>query len=108
MDGKAGRLRSHTVCGILMQSSLAVTIEGVPLGFRTSRSLSSWRLPAVGISHAAMVGLSHFSVDPLISAGGNREAYLQPLKAKPLQEIVLLTGVDHVATQVGRIGMLAE
>jgi len=30
--GKAGRLRSHTVCGILMHSSLAVTIEGVPLG----------------------------------------------------------------------------
>ncbi len=28
----AGRLRSHTVCGILMHSSLAVTIEGVPLG----------------------------------------------------------------------------
>ncbi len=29
---KAGRLRSHTVCGILMHSSLAVTTEGVPLG----------------------------------------------------------------------------
>ncbi|WP_249784605.1 transposase DNA-binding-containing protein [Bradyrhizobium sp. IC3195] len=29
---KAGRLRSHTVCGILMHSSHAVTIEGVPLG----------------------------------------------------------------------------
>ncbi|WP_246510445.1 IS4/Tn5 family transposase DNA-binding protein [Bradyrhizobium glycinis] len=29
---KAGRLRPHTVCGILMHSSLAVTIEGVPLG----------------------------------------------------------------------------
>jgi len=29
---KAGRLRSHTVCGILIRSSLAVTIEGVPLG----------------------------------------------------------------------------
>jgi hypothetical protein len=29
---KAGRLRSHTVCGILMHSSLAVTIEGMPLG----------------------------------------------------------------------------
>jgi hypothetical protein len=29
---KAGRLRSHTVCGILMHSSLAVTIEGVSLG----------------------------------------------------------------------------
>jgi hypothetical protein len=29
---KVGRLRSHTVCGILMHSSLAVTIEGVPLG----------------------------------------------------------------------------
>ncbi len=29
---KAGRLRSHTVCGILMQSSLAITTEGLPLG----------------------------------------------------------------------------
>src|SRR4030095_4769442 len=29
---KAGRLRSHTVCGILMHSSLAVTIGVVPLG----------------------------------------------------------------------------
>ncbi|HEY6331020.1 MAG TPA: IS4 family transposase [Blastocatellia bacterium] len=29
---KAGRLRSHTVCGILMHSSLAVTPEGLPLG----------------------------------------------------------------------------
>jgi hypothetical protein len=29
---KAGRLRSHTVCGILMHSSLALTMEGIPLG----------------------------------------------------------------------------
>jgi hypothetical protein len=29
---KAGRLRMHTVCGILMHSSLAVTLEGLPLG----------------------------------------------------------------------------
>jgi hypothetical protein len=29
---KTGRLRSHTVCGILMHSSLAVTTEGLPLG----------------------------------------------------------------------------
>ena len=29
---KAGRLRSHTVCGLLMHSSLAVTTEGLPLG----------------------------------------------------------------------------
>ena len=29
---KAARLRSHTVCGILMHSSLAVTIEGMLLG----------------------------------------------------------------------------
>ena len=29
---KAGRVRSHTVCGILMHSSLAVTSDGVPLG----------------------------------------------------------------------------
>lgn len=29
---KAGRLRSHTVCGILMHSSLVLTKEGLPLG----------------------------------------------------------------------------
>ncbi|WP_247554862.1 transposase [Bradyrhizobium sp. 138] len=29
---KAGRLRSHTVCGILIHSNLPVTIEEVPLG----------------------------------------------------------------------------
>jgi Transposase DNA-binding/Transposase Tn5 dimerisation domain len=29
---KAGRIRSHTVCGILMHSSLALTTEGLPLG----------------------------------------------------------------------------
>jgi hypothetical protein len=29
---KAGPLRSHTACGILMHSSLAVTTEGLPLG----------------------------------------------------------------------------
>lgn len=29
---KTGRLRSHTICGILMHSSLAVTTEGLPLG----------------------------------------------------------------------------
>jgi hypothetical protein len=29
---KEGRVRSHTVCGIMMHSSLAVTTDGVPLG----------------------------------------------------------------------------
>ena len=29
---KAGRYRMHTVCGLLMHSSLAVTTDGVPLG----------------------------------------------------------------------------
>ena len=29
---RRGRLRHHTVCGMLMHSSLAVTIEGLPLG----------------------------------------------------------------------------
>ena len=29
---KAGRVRSHTVCGLLMHASLAVTTEGLPLG----------------------------------------------------------------------------
>ncbi|MEJ0070752.1 MAG: transposase DNA-binding-containing protein [Pseudomonadota bacterium] len=35
---KAGRVRAHTVCGILMHSSLAVTTEGLPLGWRPSNS----------------------------------------------------------------------
>jgi len=30
--GKDGRFRMHTVCGLLMHSSLAVTTEGLPLG----------------------------------------------------------------------------
>jgi hypothetical protein len=30
--GPAGRLRMHTVCGLLMHSSLVVTTEGLPLG----------------------------------------------------------------------------
>ncbi len=30
--GKEGRSRFHTVCGVLMHSSLAVTTEGLPLG----------------------------------------------------------------------------
>src|SRR5215468_9419172 len=34
---KAGRLRSHTVCGILMHSSLAVTTDGVPLGLTAAK-----------------------------------------------------------------------
>ena len=29
---KKGRIREHTVCGILMHSSLAVTTDGLPLG----------------------------------------------------------------------------
>jgi hypothetical protein len=29
---KAGRVRSHTVCGLLMHTSLAVTTDGLPLG----------------------------------------------------------------------------
>ena len=29
---KAGRWRMHTVCGLLMHSSLAVTVDGLPLG----------------------------------------------------------------------------
>src|SRR4051812_10883125 len=29
---EAGRFRMHTICGLLMHSSLAVTTEGLPLG----------------------------------------------------------------------------
>ena len=34
---KAGRLRAHTVCGILMHSSLVVTLSGLPLGLAAIR-----------------------------------------------------------------------
>ncbi|MCP3374419.1 hypothetical protein [Bradyrhizobium cajani] len=51
---KAGRLRSHTVYGILMHSSLAVTIEGVPLG-----------LAAVKCSRMKMTGNTWMSVRPV-------------------------------------------
>jgi transposase-like protein len=36
---KAGRLRQHTVCGILMHSSLIVTTEGLPVGIVRSEIL---------------------------------------------------------------------
>ena len=36
---KAGRLRSHTVCGILMHSSLALTTEGLPPWTDSGQSL---------------------------------------------------------------------
>ncbi len=35
---KAGRLRTHTVCGLLMHSSLAVTTDGLPLGGSVANS----------------------------------------------------------------------
>lgn len=38
---KAGRLRSHTVCGILMHSSLAVTTEWLPLGLTAVKNLDA-------------------------------------------------------------------
>src|SRR4051794_7807309 len=34
---RAGRFRMHTVCGLLMHASLAVTIEGLPLGLSAVR-----------------------------------------------------------------------
>ena len=34
---KVGRVRSHTVCGILMHSSLALTSEGLPLGLTAAK-----------------------------------------------------------------------
>ncbi len=34
---KDGRPRQHTLCGILMHSSLAVTVEGLPLGLTAIR-----------------------------------------------------------------------
>jgi hypothetical protein len=39
---KAGRLRMHTVCGLLMHSCLAVTAEGLPLGLS---AIKVWTRP---------------------------------------------------------------
>jgi hypothetical protein len=36
---KTGRLRSHTVCGVLMHSSLAATTDGLPLGLTAVKFL---------------------------------------------------------------------
>jgi len=36
---KEGRLRTHTVCGIMMHSSLAVTADGLPLGLAAVKIL---------------------------------------------------------------------
>src|SRR4029077_9576840 len=44
---KAGRLRSHTVCGILMHSSLAVTNEGLPLGLAAIKFWTRTRIMLV-------------------------------------------------------------
>lgn len=40
---KAGRFRMHTVCGLLMHASLAVTAEGLPLGLTAVRFWSRQR-----------------------------------------------------------------
>jgi hypothetical protein len=37
---RAGRFRMHTVCGLLMHASLAVTLEGFPLGLSAVKSWS--------------------------------------------------------------------
>jgi len=45
---KRGRLRNHTVCGILMHTSLAVTSDGLPLAWwppKYGRAPSSRELP---------------------------------------------------------------
>lgn len=34
---KSGRLRHHTLCGILMHTSLAVTVDGLPLGLSAAK-----------------------------------------------------------------------
>jgi hypothetical protein len=44
---KAGRLRSHTVCGILMHSSLAVTTEALPLGLASVKFWSRKKFKGV-------------------------------------------------------------
>jgi len=43
---KAGRLRAHTVCGVLMHSSLIVTLSGLPLGSAATSGTSPSRTTA--------------------------------------------------------------
>ena len=40
---KQGRVRSHTVCGIMMHSSLAITTSGLPLGLGAVRFNAGYR-----------------------------------------------------------------
>jgi hypothetical protein len=51
--GKTGWLTPHTLCGILMHSSLAVTTEGVPLGLAAVRRRMDCCLPALAAWPAA-------------------------------------------------------
>jgi Transposase DNA-binding/Transposase Tn5 dimerisation domain len=44
---KAGRVRSHTVCGLLMHASLAVTPDGLPLGLAAVRFWSRQKFKGV-------------------------------------------------------------
>jgi hypothetical protein len=44
---KAGRVRSHTVCGLLMHASLVVTTEGLPLGLSAVRFWSRQKFKGI-------------------------------------------------------------
>lgn len=44
---KAGRVRSHTVCGLLMHTALALTTEGLPLGLAAAKVWSRRKFKGV-------------------------------------------------------------
>ncbi len=44
--GKGGRPRLHTTCGILLHSSLVVTLEGLPLGIAKATSMNCFVKPS--------------------------------------------------------------
>ena len=39
--GQDGRPRLHTLCGILLHSSLVVTVEGLPLGIAAAKGVDA-------------------------------------------------------------------
>jgi hypothetical protein len=59
---KAGRVRSHTVCGLLMHSALAITPEGLPLGLAAAKVWSRQKFKGVA-ALKRRVNLTRLSIE---------------------------------------------
>jgi hypothetical protein len=58
---KTGRLRSHTVCGILMHSSLAATTDGLPLGLTAVKFWTRKKFKGTAALKTQQIG-THFLI----------------------------------------------